>query len=526
MGRTAAPPEAVDLGTAAPPGRPRRRGRIVVALVAVGALVVAGLVVLATRGDPESATDDRVDTFAPDVTVGDADLTVISTTADRYGARAPIPADLVTRLGAVEGVEASEGVLRAFLPVRTPDDHVLGGGRSTIALSWNGTAGLELREGHPPTGPNEIAIEQTTLEDAGLHVGDTVRLPAPNVAVTGPSSGDGLTDATIVGAFTLAGGEAGVHGVAVTALDAATLLTLAPNATGTAGFDRVDLIVAADADPNDVLQQVVAVLPQGTTVVPATQLGSREQLRAELEIQRAFFDLLSHDEPTRNATIEGGDQATPEARAQGAATFDRYLSQVDGIEFRVQRVSFLDADHARLVFMTYYGGNPSPVLNEPFDAGAVRVDGTWKISADTVCTLSLLGGSPCVRQPGHVVPPPPKWDAPSAHADVVAAITAATPPGTTLVVSGARLSDPTHAQVFYSLTAPDRPDLETPYPLIAELALEGGRWAPTSPPFSCPQPGAACGVAGVVLSAGGAVTTSTVVGSPAAGPPTTAVGTP
>ncbi len=276
----------------------------------------------------------------------------------------------------------------------------------------------------------------------------------------------------------------------------------------------MDLIVAADAEPNDVLQKVVAVLPEGTTVMPASQLGTRQQLRAELEIQRAFFDLLSHDEPTRNATIEGGDQATPEARAQGAATFDRYLSQVDGIEFRVQRVSFLDADHARLVFMTYYGGNPSPVLNEPFDAGAVRVNGVWKISSETVCTLALLGGSPCVRQPGQVVPPPPKWDSPSDHADVVAAFTATTPPGATLVVSGARTSDPTHAQVFYSLTAPDRPDLETPYPLIGEAALVGGRWVPTSPPFGCPQAGTTCGEPGTVVSAGGAVTTSTSVGSP------------
>ena len=41
----------------------------------------------------------------------------------------------------------------------------------------------------------------------------------------------------------------------------------------------------------------------------------------------------------------------------------------------MERVSFLDADHAQLVFMTYYGGSPSPVLTEPFDADVVRVDG-------------------------------------------------------------------------------------------------------------------------------------------------------
>ncbi len=412
-------------------------------------------------------------------------------------------------------------MLRTFLPVRGPDNRMLGGGRSTIALSWNGTAGLELREGRPPASPGEIAIEQTTLTDAGLHVGDTVELPASNGAVTGQSNAGGLTNATVVGAFTLAGGEAGVHQVAVTALDAAALLALAPGSTGTPGFDRVDVIVNDDVDPITVLGRLAAELPGDLQVIPASQLGTRQQLRAELEIQRAFFDLLSHDEPTRNAAIEGGDQATPEARAQGSATFDRYLSQVDGIEFRVQRVSFLDADHARLVFMTYYGGQPSPVLNEPFDAGAVRVDGTWKISSETVCTLALLGGSPCVRQPGQAVPPPPKWDAPSAHTDVVAAFTAATPSGTSLVISGVRVPDPTHAEVFYSLTAPGRPDLETPYPLVATAELLDGRWVPSGL-FACLQPGVVCGVAGGVTTSLGTVAPP----SPGASPTTLVSGTP
>ncbi len=485
-------PETVDLvdpTVTRGSGRRRRpRGQIVGALIGAAVLIAGGIAVAVAANDDDPGTE-AVNTFAPDVTVGDANLVVLATTFDPQGARNLVPPSLVTTLGDVPGVKAAEGVLRSNVAMHDMNGKTLGHGQSTIALSWNGTDGLELREGRPPKQTGEVAIDVGTLAEHGLGVGDEVgvdrygggasyQLNPDGTKVYSYGGGEG-EPAKIVGAFAVAGGDAGVPGVALTAFDANTLLGIS-HATQP-GFDRADLIAADGADLAQVLTDVTAALPAGFQVVPASELGTHEQLRAELEIQRAFFDLLSLDEPTRNAAVEGADHASPEVRAEGNRTFQRYLSQLVNVEFRVQRVSFLDADHANLVFMTYYGGAPSPVLTQPFDAHAVRVDGRWKVSSSTVCTLTLLGGAPCIPQPGQAIEPPPGWELPETQPSLVDAFTRLSRPDVTVVVSGVRLVDSDHGEVFYSVTAPKQPGLETPYPLIARATRLAGRWEPETP---------------------------------------------
>jgi hypothetical protein len=552
---TAEDPDAIDLATpdadAAPhPSRPRaRRGVVVVAIVAVLGLVAGGIAFVAN--DTGSGDDqEAIDTFAPDVTVGDANLVVLSTAFDAQGARTLIPASVVTTLGAVPGVQAAEGVLRTFVPVQDADGKTLGRGRSTVAMSWNGTSGLELREGRPPTAPGEVAVDVSTLDDDDLQIGDQVQVPPSGTwARPGTSVDVGAEPATIVGSFTVAGDDSGVAGVPLTAFDP-TFLVERTQPGAAVGFDRVDLIASPDVDPTVVLQQVAAALPPGFQVVPATQLGSREQLRAELEIQRAFFDLLSLDEPTRNAAQEGGDQATSEQRAQGDATFQRYLDQLVNVELRVQRFSFLDADHARVVFMTYFDGRPSPVLSQPFDADVVRVDGTWKVSSATICTLTLLAGAPCIPQPGQAIQPPPGWQLPATLPEVVEPFTrftaasattdsrvavlehgealrreveagvAADAPfaaDATLVISGARRSDPDHAEIFYSLTGPGAAGLETPYPLVGRAVRDGGTWKVSSV-YACGLSAFASGGCATPIQVGPSTATSPTSGQPVAAP--------
>ena len=54
----------------------------------------------------------------------------------------------------------------------------------------------------------------------------------------------------------------------------------------------------------------------------------------------------------------------------------------------------------------------------------------------------------------------------------------------TFNVSGARLLDPTHAQILYSLIAEGEPHLETPYPLVGNAVLVNGTWRVASR-FAC-----------------------------------------
>ena len=376
-------------------------------------------------------------------------------------------------------MKASEGVLRTFVPIRDLHGRTLGHGRTTLALSWNGTAGLDLHEGRPPVQAGEVALDVGTLDEHDLHVGDQVLTPSTDVSsytsttVAGSGAAPQGPTATIVGAFSVAGGEAGVPGVALSAFDAGTLLAHATRRRGRFRPCRPDR--RRGADPAALLT-ASPPRPSGMQVVPATQLGTREQLRAELEIQRAFFDLLSLDEPTRNAAVEGADQATPEARAPGNATFNRYLSQLVNVEFRVQRVSFLDADHASLVFMTYYGSSPSPVLTEPFAAHAVRVDGRWKVSSSTVCTLTLLGGAPCIPQPGRVVEPPPGWQlpAPSPTSSPRSAIRRCRPPPRPHHRHQRRAAGRRRPRGGLLHVTPPTPELETPYPLVARASARRG----------------------------------------------------
>jgi hypothetical protein len=139
---TPAKPESValvDPAVTGTQGRPRRSpGWRVVPLVAVAVLVAAGVAVAVAMNDTSSDTE-AVNTFAPNVTVGEANLVVLATTFDAQGARNLIAPSLVTTLGDVPGIEAAEGVLRSHVAMRDADGRTLGHGRSTLA-PWNGTA--------------------------------------------------------------------------------------------------------------------------------------------------------------------------------------------------------------------------------------------------------------------------------------------------------------------------------------------------------------------------------------------------
>ena len=175
-----------------------------------------------------------------------------------------------------------------------------------------------------------MAIDVDTLAEHELQVGDEVRLDTysqsgivDTLYVDGrPAGTTAVREESRRRSSVRSRSPARTPGFRVLpsrAFDANTLLALSPAAEP--GFDRADLIAADGTDPVQLLTDVAAALPPGFQVVPASELGTREQLRAELEIQRAFLDLLSLDEPTRNAAVEGADQASPEVRGPARRTF-------------------------------------------------------------------------------------------------------------------------------------------------------------------------------------------------------------
>lgn len=507
--------------------RPRRGApwRTFVAGAAAAVLVIVGAVVVVNLGDD---APDTTSIAAPTVTVGDIDLAVLSTGFDDDGARGPIDPSVVDAVRAVPGVAGAQGAMQRFVEVVRTDATAAtqppASERSAIAISWEDGAPLSFSSGGPPQSSDEIAINQSLASQYGVGVGDELAVsarPAVTQAIQMTPSGpvveaNDLSAFTkhVVGVFTPAGGD--VEDVNLVVMRAADL----GEATNRPSFDRID-VVAHDGVPIDeLIDRVSAALPSGTMVVPPSVVGFDEQLRAELEIQRAYHDLLNPDLARRRGAITGAPQ-DPASQAQSQQNWDQAGSQTENTELRVSRVTFVDSATAIVTYRAYYGGTPSGVVPQPLTGAVERVDGQWRLSQAGVCELAHAAKLAC--NSGDLPPtasyatPPNGWNAADSVPGAVHAFQVLADPSTTadvrepvldrgdqlrdaidagvkadapragavsFVVSGARLLDDTHAQVLYSLVADGGEHLETPYPLVGNAVLVDGTWKAASR-FAC-----------------------------------------
>ena len=65
------------------------------------------------------------------------------------------------------------------------------------------------------------------------------------------------------------------------------------------------------------------------------------------------------------------------------------LAQYEG---RVESVTITDTDHAQVVYTILHGGQ---VAFSQRVGSAVRVNGQWKVSTETVCSMLRIGGITC-----------------------------------------------------------------------------------------------------------------------------------
>jgi hypothetical protein len=150
---------------------------------------------------------------------------------------------------------------------------------------------------------------------------------------------------------------------------------------------------------------VDAALGSGYTALEPTALGYTDQRLAQLQIQHAYWALLSPDASERQGASEGTGNKPP----QGDATYEQHREETLHAELRVERITFLSPDSASLVYRIYYDGSPSPIISEPQQGAAVRVDGSWKIASSTLCTLANLTATPCASQTNTAPTPPNGW---------------------------------------------------------------------------------------------------------------------
>jgi hypothetical protein len=496
--------------------RPRRAApwRTFATGVAVTALLLVGLVVVTNLGDDDPRPTRRI--AAPTVAVGDIDLAVLSTSFDSDGARGPIDPSVVDTVRTLPGIAGAQGAMQRFVDVvrttDTFDSRLPASERSAIAISWEQGAPLVFAAGGPPQQSNEIAINQSLAARYGVGVGDSLVVSTGNgftgatpvqsngsVVMGQPSS---APPARVVGVFTLAGGD--VDDVNLVVMRAEDLGTITRNPQ----FDRIDIVADKSVATDELLDRVSAALPNGTMAVPPSVVGFGDQLRSELEIQRAYHLFLNPDHDRANAATL--DPATGAGAETNLNTFNQNLESIKQAEFRVGRVAFVNQTTALVTVRLYFGGSAWNGVPDPTTQVAQLVDGAWRVSQS--CEYAAAGHVACVEgggpDPSAFTAPPNGWNAPdsvpgladsfrvladptstaaarSAVVDRSGLLEAAIANGVqadasrtnvSFVVSGARLVDATHAQILYSLIADGEPHLETPYPFVGNAVLVDGTW--------------------------------------------------
>jgi putative ABC transport system permease protein len=125
--------------------------------------------------------------------------------------RDPMPASLLERVKAVDGVRVAEGNVTGYAQLVGKDGKaVTTGGAPSLGVSFNQdtqfTAGSTVRSGRLPSGPTEMAIDAKTAEDTGYQVGDRAKVlfqgPARDFTVSGVigfGEADNLGGARLVG---------------------------------------------------------------------------------------------------------------------------------------------------------------------------------------------------------------------------------------------------------------------------------------------------------------------------------------
>ena len=111
-----------------------------------------------------------------------------------FETREPMPASVLDQVKAVDGVSVAEGNVTGFAQFVGKDGKpVTTGGAPTLGVSFaqdtQFTAGSEIRAGRLPVGPDEVAVDAKTAEDAGFQVGDRVKVllqgPAQTFTISG-----------------------------------------------------------------------------------------------------------------------------------------------------------------------------------------------------------------------------------------------------------------------------------------------------------------------------------------------------
>ncbi|HEX7146147.1 MAG TPA: FtsX-like permease family protein [Actinomycetota bacterium] len=178
--------------------------------------------------------------------------------------RDPMPASLLERIQAVDGVRVAEGNVTGYAQLVGKDGKaVTTSGAPSLGVSFNQdpqfSAGSTVRSGRLPSGPTEMAIDAKTAEDTGYVVGDRAK-----VLFQGPAR-----DFTVSGIIGF--GEAdNLGGARLVGFDLATAQEVM-NRQGR--FDEIDVAAEAGVTPEQLRDRIRATVDPRYEVLTGTELA-------------------------------------------------------------------------------------------------------------------------------------------------------------------------------------------------------------------------------------------------------------
>jgi putative ABC transport system permease protein len=156
-----------------------RRARLALTAVAVtlGVTFVTGALVLTDTA--QGAFDAQFTRAASGVDVTVRDAVAFDAAMGVEVTRDPLPPRVVDTVRSIAGVEQAIPVAKGSGPIVSDADAIVPQGPSMLS-SWAPApiGAFTLREGQPPTGPDDVVIDLATATAHHLDIGDTVTLQA------------------------------------------------------------------------------------------------------------------------------------------------------------------------------------------------------------------------------------------------------------------------------------------------------------------------------------------------------------
>jgi putative ABC transport system permease protein len=185
-----------------------------------------------------------------------------------FGQGAPVPADILAPIQEVPGVEAAEGsaggVPALVIDAEGKAVEPLGG--PPLGINWppdESISQVTLAEGAAPQQDDEVVFDKSLFSASGYAIGDTVTVQTPA----------GNAEYRLVGSFSFGESNSlgGAYLVGFTTAEAQRVFNLVDR------YQRIDVGVAPDADPEVVRAEIAELLPEGVEVVSTDQVVQESQ---------------------------------------------------------------------------------------------------------------------------------------------------------------------------------------------------------------------------------------------------------